>query len=213
MRYASTRFCNNLDEIIFPGEGQYEIPVIKPEQYEPVDRWIGFNEVKTFKMNKEDTGIHFFVDDYQFERIWGRWKYYAPKLSEFSAVMTPDWSYFNEWPFAARLWNHYRKHYIGAYLQWKGVKVYPTICWGNKASYDWCFDGEPVGGTVCVSSVGTQKDKSNKLGFLRGYEAMCERLQPETIIFYGKIPSECMGNIVHVEDFGSRLRRVRIGDF
>lgn len=212
MRYASTRFWNNLDEVIFQGEGRYDIPIIKPEQYVSVDKWIGFNYVKSCDAQK-DVGVHFFVDDYQFERIWGQWKRYAPVLSKFKAVMTPDWSYYNEWPFACRLWNHYRKHYIGAYLQWKGVKVYPTICWGNKASYSWCFDGEPVGGTVCVSSVGTQKNKSDRIGFLNGYEAMMDKLKPTTVIFYGSIPKECMGNIVHVNSFQEKFREVKMGDW
>ena len=40
-----------------------------------------------------------------------------------------------------------------------GMTVYPTISWSDKKSYDWCFDGEPVGGIVAVSSVGTQNNK------------------------------------------------------
>lgn len=211
-RYAATRFWNNLDEVIFEGEGRYQIPIIKPEKFVTIDKWIGFNYVKTCN-NTKNTGIHFFVDDYQFERIWGNWKRYSKILARYCAVMTPDWSFFNEWPFAARLWNHYRKHFIGAYLQNMGVKVYPTICWGDKASYEWCFDGEPVGGTVCVSSVGTQKDKANKIGFLEGYNAMCEKLRPETIIFYGNIPKECDGNIVHIKQFSDKFKEVKTSDF
>lgn len=65
--------------------------------------------------------------------------------------------------------------------------------------YDWCFDGEPVGGIVAVSSVGTQQNKESKRLFLRGYEEMMKRLSPEWVIFYGKVPEECDWNVIRVK--------------
>lgn len=62
----------------------------------------------------------------------------------------------------------------------------PTISWSTPDSYDWCFDGEPEGGTVAVSSVGCMNGKKKKELFLSGYNAMIEKLHPESIIFYGK---------------------------
>lgn len=53
-----------------------------------------------------------------------------------------------------------------------GMTVYPSVSWSDERSYDWCFDGDPVGGIVAVSSVGTQQNKESKRLFLRGYEEM-----------------------------------------
>ena len=49
-------------------EGHYEMPVSRKTDIVP-ERLLGFNYAKC---EKEDTecGIHFFIDDYQFERIW-----------------------------------------------------------------------------------------------------------------------------------------------
>lgn len=80
-----------------------------------------------------------------------------------------------------------------------GMTVYPTISWSDEHSYDWCFDGEPVGGVVAVSSVGTQQNKESKRLFLRGYEEMMKRLSPEWVIFYGKVPEECDWNVIRVK--------------
>lgn len=80
-----------------------------------------------------------------------------------------------------------------------GMTVYPTISWSDEWSYDWCFDGEPVGGVVAVSSVGTQQNKESKRLFLRGYEEMMKRLSPEWVIFYGKVPEECDWNVIRVK--------------
>lgn len=75
----------------------------------------------------------------------------------------------------------------------------PTVCWSDEKSFEWCFDGEPVGSTVAVSSVATQNNKTAKAAFLTGYEAMCDRLRSEAILFYGNVPEECKGDIMRVK--------------
>ena len=82
----------------------------------------------------------------------------------------------------------------------------PTICWADKESFDFCFDGEPIGGTVAVSSVGTQKNRNAKKAFWLGYEEMLNRLTPDKIIFYGDVPSECRGNIINIRPFSDKFK-------
>lgn len=125
----------------------------------------------------------FFIDDYQFQRLWTNIDAYIPMLQEFDYVLTPDFSLYLDYPKAVQIYNHYRKHWIGAYMQMLGIKVIPTIAWSDEESFDWCFDGEPEGGTVAVSSVGCMKNKDSKKLFIDGYKEMISRLHPETIIF------------------------------
>ena len=91
-----------------------------------------------------------------------------------------------------------------------GIKVIPTISWSDESSFEWCFDGEPVGGIVAVSSVGTQNNKTAKELFLNGYNEMMKRLEPETVIFYGTIPQECYGNIIKVKAFQEKFKEAKI---
>lgn len=202
--YARQRFDNNLGENIFPSEGKYQIPIIWPETYEPTE-WIPMSSASTAK--SFDCGLHFFIDDYRFERVWHYWQKYAEIFGRFNAILTPDFSMFTDWPVAAQIWNHFRKHFVGAYMQNQGLKVYPTISWSDRASYEWCFDGEPEHSTVAVSSVGTQKHTESKRLFQMGYDAMLERLHPETILFYGDIPKGCKGNIMPIKPFQKRFEK------
>lgn len=89
------------------------------------------------------------------------------------------------------------------------MNVIPTISWSDTESFEWCFDGEPVNSVVAISSVGTQKNKVAKKLFLQGYKEMERRLSPETIIFYGNIPEECMGNIVKIKAFQEKFREAK----
>ena len=205
--YRNTRSYENLERRIFPGVGDYDIPMINPVEYEGGCEFIGFNYAKGCK-TPENKGVHFFVDDYQFSRLWTNIDRYIPMLSQFRYVMTPDFSTYTDFPKAIQIYNHYRKHWVGSYLQEAGIKVIPTVSWSTADSFEWCFDGEPEGGTVAVSSVGCMKSAETKRLFAEGYTEMVRRLHPEKIIFCGNVPTECAGNIVRIKAFQDKFKEV-----
>ena len=193
---ALKRNGHNLELGSFELSSEYGIPVLRPVQLDAHLTWIRFNHALR-EPQRERYGVHFFIDDYLFQRAWHDPPRYALFLRSFPAVMTPDFSMFADYPRAVQIYNHWRKHQLGAYWQQTGMTVIPSIGWIGRDSYNWCFDGEPVGGTVAVSSVGTQKSKEARHMFLDGYNEMMARLMPSKIIFFGDIPKECEGNIEH----------------
>lgn len=208
-QYRETRNYENMNEALFASEGVFDIPTLEPVHCDVKD-WLSFNYAKTTD-DPKGYGIHFFIDDYQFIRLWRNPKAYVNMLSKFDAVMSPDFSTYLDFPRVIQIYNHYRKHWLGAYWQAHGMTVVPTISWADDESLNWCFDGEPRGGTVAVSSVGTQMDRGAQIGFMRGYNAMMERLQPESVIFYGEIPEECKAdNVFRIPAYQERLRKFNV---
>ena len=61
--YAYNLHFNDIKRTV----GYYQIPTIRNDNYIPKEL-IGFNYAKSSK--NKDVGIHFYIDDYQFERIW-----------------------------------------------------------------------------------------------------------------------------------------------
>ena len=208
MNYRETKNYENLQRRIFDGVGAYGIPAIEPEHFSGDCNFISFNYAKTTK-DGTGKGVHFFIDDYQFNRLWNNIDTYIPILSRFDWVMTPDFSTYTDFPKAIQIYNHYRKHWVGAYLQEAGVRVIPTISWSTPDSFAWCFDGEPDGGTVAVSSVGCMNSVEKRRLFLAGYTEMVSRLHPGSIIFYGDVPEECMGNIVRIRPFTDKFKEAK----
>ena len=202
--YKTCRDWENLQRAKYLGIGEFEIPRIFPAEYD-VDNWIGFNYAKGCD-EPQIHGVHFFVDDYQFVRCWRDPDRYIPLLRKFQAVCTPDFSMFTDFPKAINVYNHYRKHWLGAYWQEHGVKVIPTVGWIDEASFNWCFDGEPEGGMVAVSSVGTQGTDEAKAIFMNGFREMERRLHPSKIMFYGKVPPELAGreDLIRVKHFAAK---------
>lgn len=160
----------------------WQMPVIKNDGFIP-DDLIGFNYAKTSK-NKH-AGIHFFVDDYQFERVWNKPEAYADVLSEYECVLTPDFSLYLDMPMPTKIWNVYRSRQIGAYYQSLGLKVIPTMSWAEEATFEFCFRGIPKGSVVAVSTIGV-KDDANALRIWRdGMAEMIRQIEPSTILVYG----------------------------
>lgn len=204
MTYKQQRDYENTNRAIFDGVGEFDIPAIRGDN-PTVDNWISFNYARGCE-EPEQHGIHFFIDDYQFVRLWRQPDAYLNMLKRFQAVCTPDFSMYTDFPKAVSVFNHYRKHWLGAYWQRHGIRVIPTIGWIDSDSYDWCFAGEPVGYTVAVSTVGTQGSDEAKQLFLDGYREMMARLQPTKIIMYGTVPDKCQGNIIPVKSFQQKWR-------
>lgn len=144
--YRQTRNYENLNRCIYPGVGEFGIPELEPVHCD-AETWIGFNYAKGCDVEDRPAhSVHFFIDDYQFNRLWTAPDVYLPMLSGFRCVATPDFSMYTDFPKAIQIYNHYRKHWLGRYWQDHGITVIPTIAWSTPDSYEWCFDGEPVGG-------------------------------------------------------------------
>ena len=201
----------NLYKMQFDGVGKYNIPQITATDIYPKDEFVSFNYAKSCK-NPGNKIIHCFIDDYQFARLWNYPDKYLNLLYKFKAICSPDFSTYTDMPMAMQIYNHYRKHWLAAYWQHHGLTVYPTISWSTPESYERCFDGEPVGGIVAISSVGTQKNKIAKELFLQGYKEMIKRLDPKWVIFYGEVPEECDWNVIRVKTNQEMIReRVKNG--
>ena len=163
-------------------EGRYDMPVLDGVDHVPADLQ-GFNYV----LNKPDTskGVHFFLDDYQFERIWQRPEFYIEKLIDFDCALTPDFSLYLDMPIAMQVWNIYRSRLIGQIMQDYGITVIPTVSWSTKDSFDFCFDGLPQNATLAVSTIGVKQDKEQFEIWIDGMNEMIKRLSPAKIIVYG----------------------------
>ena len=93
--------CTNNFGRFFPEyAGKNGTPLLKKKipNYIPT-KWIGFHEVNSFKGDCTQTGVHFFLDDYHFERVWKSPTRYLRMLRQFALVATPDYSMYMGYPF------------------------------------------------------------------------------------------------------------------
>lgn len=177
----------NTEKRIYEGVGLYDIPEILPISADVTGlEAVGFNYMLGEK-HPENKVLHFFLDDYQFERVWKEPNKYIPYLQKFKYVIAPDFSLYTDHPKAVQIFNHYRKHWCARYWQDHEINVIPCICWSDESSFEWCFDGTPKNSTVCVSTIGGFGNHGcDKQAWLAGYKEMHRQLHPSHVIIFGK---------------------------
>lgn len=171
-------------------EGRFDMPALGPCDFAP-SSLLPFNYAKS-TVDTSQT-LHFFIDDYQFERLWNDPGGYLDLILSFEAVLTPDFSLYMDMPLPMQQWNEYRRRALGNFWQRNGATVIPTLSWTDERSYGFCFEGLPRESTVAVSTVGVKRDKAARKAWFDGMDAAMAALSPARVLLYG-------GNIGY--DFG-----------
>lgn len=190
----------------FPGKGKLKIPVIPKFQPRLGDfddlLLIGFDKTNLEDQNHLDRMVHFFLYDYRFERVWKNPDSDIEKLSRYRAVLSPDFSMYLEMAPVMQLYNVFRNRWCGAYWASKGIRVIPTVNWGDESTFAFCFEGIEIGSTVAVSTyMASAHDnrQDQKEWFMAGYNEMLRRIKPEKIICYNTPFPEMQGDVVFVD--------------
>ena len=160
----------------------WQMPIINNDNYIPKDL-IGFNYAKS--SDNKDLGIHFYLDDYQFERLWNSPSEYVDILNEYECILSPDFSLYMDMPMPMKIWNIYRSRQIGQYYQSMGIKVIPTLSWAEQETFEFAFKGIPKGSIVSISTIGVKRDEDALKVWKDGMDAMIKEIEPSTILVYG----------------------------
>ena len=174
--------------------GYYQFPTLKACHYVP-DDLIGFNYVKSWKGSRKGLGVHFYLDDYQFERMWTNPFENIDRLRDFSCVLAPGFSTYRDMPMAMKIWNMYRMRLIGQVMQDAGLQVIPTLGWVEEETHKFCFDGIEPGGVYAVGTVGIVEDPIACDWWFSGMDEAIKRLNPECVICYGTEIGYDFGNV------------------
>lgn len=213
LRFIDTRNWENLQirKYWYPDCGKFEIPLMHPCETCDVKRWVSFNYAPGVPMDeRRETGVHFNVDDYQFNRVWDQPKKALELLKTFGAVTNPDFSIYNDFPDAVRIYNVYRNRWCGRWWQDNGVNVVPLINFSREDSFEWCFTGYPENSIVMISFVGnhnrfkTEPDK----WLVNGWNKMIELCAPRKILLYGRpypFIYDCGVPIEEIKSFSQEL--------
>lgn len=167
--------------------GKYGFPKVRGVRLKhPEDvRMIGFNYCTNPKTkDKERQWVHFFLPDYRFQQVWNQPLKYVDCFKQYKGICSPDFSCYIGMPKAMQIFNVYRMAFLSAFYEREGLKVLPSVTWGEPDTYDWCFDWIPKRSAVVVSTVGCMQNKKASVEFLKGYEKMLEICQPYQVIIY-----------------------------
>lgn len=172
-------------------EGKYQIPTLEPCDFIPT-KMMGFN----YAMSSKDynSTIHFYLDDYQFERVWSQPDKYIEILSKYEAVLTPSFSLYNDMALPIKIYNTFRSRLLGQMMQDYGLNVIPIVYWNYEDTYEFCFDGLPENATLSIYTMGI-KDKETHEMDKKALDELIKRKHPKRLLIYGN-------GLKHDYDFG-----------
>lgn len=175
----------NLDIVDRSSCGEGGFPTLDAVDARPSELQ-GFNYAKsTPDGQKAGKACHFFIDDYQFERLWTSPAKYLDALRGYDCVLTPDFSLYLDMPAPMQAWNRYRSQALGRYWQDNGLAVVPTLSWAQPDSYAFCFEGVPRHSTVATSTVGVKGDAAALAVWTDGMREAMRRIEPSRVLLYG----------------------------
>lgn len=198
--FCNLHLCGGMDFT-----GRYDMPQLDPCRCPVPDKFLPFNQAISAKDN--DCGVHFYIDDYQFERVWRLPERYLPVLKRFRCVIAPDFSMFVDAPLAVNIWNVYRNRLIARWLQDNGVQVVPSVSWGGTDTLRFCFDGIPMGGVVAIGCTAYGRKHTQRSLFVQNIRTLVELKCPSLLLVYGKPFETGCHDVKFIEDHISKLKR------
>lgn len=187
-------------------------PPVHAEQRLP-SKLVPFNVAMTSR--RTDGSVHFFIDDYQFERVWGQPEKYRRILEAHEGAIAPDFSTYLSMPDPMVAWNVYRSRALAALWQWWGVPTIPVLQWAGPDSVEWCIEGLPHGSLLACSATGVPRTTDNVETFLSTLWWCVGELDPAGLVWYGDDVSglsQCLAGVeVHRYDnpVTNRTRQIK----
>ena len=202
MKSKEFRNSNSFLRNEFESSGEWEFPLIRKQELDlgNIDL-IACSDTSMRDTENLHKGVHFFTDDYRFESLYTHPERSLEKYSKYRFLLTPDFSLYSEMKPWRQIESVGKARWVGAYWQNAGLTVIPTISWAQPSSFRFCFDGVQKNAIVAIGMIGC---KRQRVPFMKGYNAMLEKIEPSAIICLGKPFPEMEGNLIVVDYLSSR---------
>lgn len=178
--------------------GPYGIPLMSPCADIP-GSLTAFSETGPTRPVDADTFIHFFEDDYRFERFWKDPDRYLPRLQAAAGVIAPDYSTYANMPRALQIERTLRNFTLGAWLQRNGVPTIANVRLCGADSVSWALAGVPEQSSLAIGLHGCIRDVENRKAVVEELRIICESKQPTALIVYG---SDAYGVLDYPRELG-----------
>ena len=142
-------------------------------------------------LHPEKHWIHFYVDDYRFERIWNNPMRYVDMLKQFEGAISPDFSVLMDMPRDLQRWNCWRNKFFACLMQQNGIRIIQNVGWSDAESLDWAFEGIPENSILAVTSQGCMGNNLVcKQSFVNGLHELARSKHPMKVYVYGHFPEK-----------------------
>lgn len=163
-------------DAIWSTDNELEIPMLDVNmQAKAVDLpFVGWGSIS--RKRRIRGTWHFYTDDYRFE---GLWKKPAEIVNTYCVnCVEPNFSVYNQMPFAVAVWGTYRKRWIARWWQSRGIKIFVDLNVAEKFA-KLNLIGVPKGWNAYATRGYSARLDATE----REYALACEHAGKENILF------------------------------
>ena len=201
------------DDIIFPSDHPLGIPPLRTDKLAttyPTNTWAGPGDPhgaqpdmyydhpqRPYKDKPPGGYLGFYCFDEEFENVYNDPAGFIAKIKpeQWTALLTPAYSMYWDWPVARNLFNCYRTRWLLRWFQEMGYDVIPHVLWTNRdLEFDYYVKTLPVGtpviATECrgINEGGGKETKAQRWQHYRAKLAeSIDHLKPDVVLIYGGI--------------------------
>ena len=167
----------------------FGIPQMIFQQINPADvkQIIGVGNIgkKIDAETKKDTWVHFFTDDFRFEKYWNKPWDGLKVLQQYAGCTMPDFSMYADWPLAINMWQVYRTNWLGRFWQEHGVKVIPVVRGQMTKAHEaeYTLAGHPKGMPFSIMHF-TNRTPESDASYYDGLRRAIQIIEPEWILVF-----------------------------
>lgn len=200
---------NLLSRTTIDPQSKYDFPLVEYANEVPFNL-LSFNHALTTQ-NPEAHWLHFYIDDYQFERVWNAPDKYVTVLKRFAGIIAPDFSVYTDMPKAQQIFQMYKMRLLSAFFASHGIKVIPNITWSNVDSLKLSLEGIPKNNVIGLSTNGCTG--IHRQEFVKVFNIVLKQLKPKQIIIIGRIIEEIDApNITWVNNYFQELEEYSLNE-
>ena len=160
----------------------WEMPLVSATSVRPRSL-IPFSVAIDKRCTEYGSFVHFYEDDFRFERVWNYPKRYLSRLSKFAGVVMPDFSTCIDFPKPLKMWNAYRNQLLAAWWQECGITVLPNA--RHEPDCDWLIEALPKHSSIAICGRALVKNVEERRRFVRDLQTTIDVLEPTFIAYYG----------------------------
>ncbi len=224
------------DFVIFKTDSKYGIPEIRADRLskempsrcyvrridgdEAQKNSILFDRVDAWPKNAQDCILGYYTDDDRFEQVWTNSVKYLEKVKKHNIknMITPNFSAFDDFPFAVKIWQLYRSRWVARYWQEAGINIIPDIWMTSlEEKQSIVYEGLPEKIPVAAVQIRTNtKSKDILKSYIQRLKTYLENVNVECLVIYTSnknydliknvVPKIHKGNIKYVTSFMDRSK-------
>lgn len=164
---------------------EWEMPKLEPVPCDvvPPKELVAFSRAQERHLSGMGRTVHFFEDDFRFERVWNNPGKYLPRLLEFDSIIMPDFSTCIDFPKPLKMYMAYRNLSLASWFQRQGAIVIPNA--RHQPGCDWLIESLPHHSVIAISGRGLVRNADERRRFVRDLNTTVDMLEPTGIVYYG----------------------------